>query len=294
MKIALTLFISIGIGLAAYLALVTRFMPHAQPATPPPAQTVPRKRTTNLSQITERINRFLPQTRASKDSLRMRLARAGIFCTPSTFYGVSVIAIAIGFAADMALVSCLPTKALPLNIALATTIGALALCAPRLYLNNKTRSRCRAIEAQLPATLELLAISVEAGLTIERAINHVATQGKGVLSDEFFLVNRDIELFGYSREQALERLAARCQIEGLSLFVAAIISSSKAGSPIAGVLKSQARSARCRRFQEIEEDANKIPTKMIFPLTFLIMPGVFIVVLTPAALSIAHNVMGVI
>ena len=294
MKIALTLFISIGIGLAAYLALMARFVPHAQTATPSPKQTTSREQTTKLSQITERINRFLPQTRASKDTLRMRLAHAGLFCTPSMFYGVSVIAIGIGITADLALVSCLPTKTAPLNIALATTLGALALCAPRLYLNSKTRSRRRAIEAQLPAALELLAISVEAGLTIERAISHVSIQGKGVLSDEFFLVNRDIELLGYSREQALERLAARCQIEGLSLFVAAIISSSKAGSPIAGVLKSQARSARCRRFQEIEEDANKIPTKMIFPLTFLIMPGVFIVVLTPAALSIARNVMGVI
>lgn len=293
MSIAFALFASTGIGLVAYLALMARFAPERRVEPPVRAQPDKRVGSTSISGIAEGISRFVPQARVDKDSLRTRLAQAGLACTPSLFYGISVIVIVVGIAGTLTVAPLLSNHSLPLTIAVVVAGSTTTISAPRLFLDATTRKRRRAIEAQLPAALELLAVSVEAGLTMERAISYLSAQGKGVLSDEFGLVDRDISLFGYSREQALRRLAGRCQVEELSLFVSSVISSSKAGSPLAGALKSQARSARTRRFQKIEEDANKIPTKMIFPLTLLIMPGVFIVVLTPAALSIAHNIMGV-
>ncbi|MEG1750539.1 MAG: type II secretion system F family protein [Raoultibacter sp.] len=293
MKIALILFVSIGSGIAAYLALASRF---ASPSASCPQVAVPdnRKNDQKISRMAESINRFIPQAHADKDTLRHRLARAGLTCAPSVFYGVSIILAFTGIAAAVLLAPFASSRSLPLGFAFTAMLVALSVCLPRLYLNSATKKRRMKIEAQLPSVLELLTISVEAGLTMERAIYYVSTQGKGVLNEEFGFVDRDISLLGYGREQALRRLSDRCHVEGLSLFVAAVISSSKTGSPIAGVLKSQARAARTRRFQEVEEAANKIPTKMIFPLTFLIMPGVFIVVLAPAALSIAHNLIGVI
>ncbi|MEG0147525.1 MAG: type II secretion system F family protein [Raoultibacter sp.] len=293
MKIVLVLCIASGAGAAVYLALIAHFSPEYRllqktlPATE-------RRADTHFSHIAEGVSRFLPQARADKDTLRRRLARAGLTCTPSLFYGVSIIVALGGSALAFLLAPFVSGRSLPIGMACTATLVVIAVCLPQLYLNAKTRSRQAEINAQLPAALELLALSVEAGLTMERAIFHVSTQGKGVLNEEFGLVDRDISLFGYSREQALKRLGDRCQVEGLSLFVASVISSSKTGSPIAAVLKSQAKAARNARFHYVEETANKIPTKMIFPLTFLIMPGVFIIVLAPAAISIAHNIIGVI
>ena len=85
-------------------------------------------------------------------------------------------------------------------------------------------------------------------------------------------------------------MARRCGSDDLALFASSVAVSSKAGAPIASILKRQAAAARTRRFQKLEAEANKIPTKMVFPLAFLVMPGVFIVAISPAVISIANNV----
>lgn len=236
------------------------------------------------------VTRFIPLSRKETDGIRLRLAQAGLPISASLYYGISITVLAGGCLLGMGVASLIPATEAFARITTSFVVVGLAAVAPLSFLTLKTRRRKQEIEAELPSTLEMLAIAVEAGLTLERAFRSVAGNRKGALAHELILTDEDISLLGYSKEQALQRMVRRCGSEELELFVSAVIVSSKAGAPIASILKRQAQAARMRRFQKLEAQANKIPTKMIFPLAFLIMPGVFIIAVSPAVLSIINKV----
>lgn len=169
-----------------------------------------------------------------------------------------------------------------LIIASGGIVGALTVPA---YFHIKIKNRQMEIQRTLPDVLDLLTVSVEAGLSFDGALVKLAEKMKGALVDELTRVLQEMRI-GIPRKAALTAMAKRCDVEDLSLFVSAIVQADQLGVGIAKVLRIQSVEARDKRRMKIRELAMKAPIKMLFPLVFFIFPALFVVVLGPAVLSI--------
>ena len=167
-------------------------------------------------------------------------------------------------------------------------LAVLGFFAPDLILQRKIDDRRQEIERQLPDTLDLLVISVEAGLGFEQAVDRTATSVPGALSEEMRRMLQETRM-GASRSDALRALDERTQVEDLRTFILAMLQADTFGISIARILKSQAEETRIRRRQHAQERAQKAPIKILFPLAFFIFPAIFVVVLLPALLTIMDN-----
>lgn len=275
-------------GTAVFATLRARYPERSKPKTPSSRQARPG---TIASTIANSAASAIPLAREDENRLRSRLARAGLSVSPSEFYGTSLAFFGTSCAGALLVCNALPSDGAGcLKPTVFASTAVAAALAPRAFLAAKAAARKRDIEAALPTVLDMLAASVEAGLTFERSVRAIAKRRPNALSEELEQAERDVSMLGYTRSQALERMAARCGSEEVSLFASSVIASSRSGAPLANMLKSQARSARKRRFQRMEAEANKIPTKMVFPLAFLIMPSAFLIAVAPAIVSIAKNV----
>lgn len=156
---------------------------------------------------------------------------------------------------------------------------------PNVWLNGRVNSRKKAIVKALPDAIDLLTISVEAGLGFDLAMQRVAEKWDNELSREFARVLADTRL-GKNRRDALRELTTRTGVPDLSTFVAAVIQADQLGVSIAKILRVQSDQLRIRRRQRAEELAHQAPIKMLFPLVFLIFPAMFVVILGPAAPTI--------
>ncbi len=156
---------------------------------------------------------------------------------------------------------------------------------PDLLLVNAAQRRSKQIERALPNSIDLLTISVEAGLAFDAAIAQVARNTRGPLAEELTRVLREIQI-GSGRSEALRALAERTAVEDLRIFLNSLIQAEKLGIPIAEVLRVQAAEIRLKRSQRIEEQAMKLPVKIVFPLITCILPALFIVIIGPAAVNI--------
>ena len=153
------------------------------------------------------------------------------------------------------------------------------------YLYRKIRLRRKQIRQSLPDVLDMLTISVEAGLSFDSALVKLAEKMKGPLVEELSRVLQELRI-GIPRKTALVNMAERCAVEDLSLFVSAIVQADQLGVGIARVLRIQSNEARDKRRMSVRELAMKAPIKMLFPLVFFVFPALFVVVLGPAVLSI--------
>lgn len=158
--------------------------------------------------------------------------------------------------------------------------GGLAYLWPELTLRRAILDRQARIVRELPETLDLLTISVEAGLGLDQALETVTARRTGPLSDEIRAYLDEIRL-GRERHEALKALGARTGVEDLISLTATLVQAMEYGVSIATVLRVQADEVRTRRRQRIEERAMKAPVKMLFPLIFLILPALFVVVAGP-------------
>lgn len=165
---------------------------------------------------------------------------------------------------------------------------AVSFLAPDLLLDRRVRARRDAIERALPDLLDLLVISVEAGLGFEQALERTADAVPGPLSEEARRTLHEIRM-GAGRADALRALDERTQVDDLRLFVLAMLQADTFGISIARILKSQADEMRLRRRQRAQERAQRAPVKMLFPLVTLVFPAIFVVVLLPALFSIADS-----
>jgi tight adherence protein C len=163
----------------------------------------------------------------------------------------------------------------------------LGFYAPDLAIYQVAYNRREQIRKDLPDALDLLTITVEAGLAFDAAMTQVARNTEGPLAEEFFRVLQEIQL-GLSRGDALQTMSDRVDIEELSSFVGAVTQADSLGIPIAQVLRVQAREMRIKRSQRAEEAAMKVPVKILFPLIFCILPALFVVIIGPAAVNIFH------
>ena len=174
------------------------------------------------------------------------------------------------------------------TVGVAVVLGILGYFAPDLWLYQLAYDRAESIQRTLPDALDMLTISVEAGLGFDAALSQVARNTDGPLADEFFRVLQEMQI-GLGRQEAFRALAERSNVADLRNFVTAMIQADVFGIPIANVLRVQAREMRIKRMQRAEEQAQKVPVKILFPLIFCILPVLFVVVIGPAAITIIRN-----
>jgi tight adherence protein C len=172
---------------------------------------------------------------------------------------------------------------------LAVVIIGAGLWLPDIILQRVIEARQTAIRRSLPDVLDLLVISVEAGVGFDGAMQKVVERGGGPLTDELARVLEQVRL-GKSRADALRMMGERTQVTDLISFVAAVQQGETLGVSMAKVLRVQADAARERRSQRAREAAAKLPVKLLFPLVFFIFPALFVVILGPAAVSIYTQV----
>jgi tight adherence protein C len=180
----------------------------------------------------------------------------------------------------------------PIQIAVITVGTALlGYFTPNMVVYQLAYNRSEQLRRELPDALDLLTITVEAGLAFDAALAQVARNTTGPLAAEFFRVLQEMQI-GLGRAEAFKAMGERTNVAELRQFVTAMVQADSFGIPIAQVLRVQAREMRVRRTQLAEERAQKVPVKILFPLIFGIMPALLIVVLGPAAIDIIHNFTG--
>jgi tight adherence protein C len=168
-------------------------------------------------------------------------------------------------------------------------VGALfGYTAPEFWLGRKVKARQKAILLMIPDALDLLTISVRAGLGFDAALAKVVEKLQGPLSDEFRRALAEVRV-GKARRDALRDIVARTEVPPLTNFIGAIIQAEQLGVSISKVLQVQSEQLRIERRQRAEEQAAKAPIKMLFPLVGCIFPSLFIVILGPAIILIVEN-----
>ena len=170
-------------------------------------------------------------------------------------------------------------------------VGLIGFVFPYVSLNTKATTRMDKIQKSLPDMLDLLYVSVEAGLAFDMAMKKAAEKMHGPLSDEIIKSMDDISK-GKEREESLRGMVARTKVDDLAQFVSAVIQAEQLGSNIANVLRVQSNSMRQVRRQRAQEKAAKIPVKMLFPMIFFILPSLFVVILGPAFINIMNTLGG--
>lgn len=209
--------------------------------------------------------------------------------TASGFYALRLLSlllfVTIGIALSLLLALQMP------NVLMGPVAGGvLGYLLPQLMLSRRIKRRKKEILLALPNALDLLTISVEAGLSFDAALTRVVDKYQNALAQEFTQVLNEVRL-GRPRLEALDDLGKRCQVDELTSFVQAIIQSEQLGVGIANVLRIQSEEIRRRRRQRAEELGQKAPLKMLFPMVGCIFPTLFIILLGPAAVEIffAHH-----
>lgn len=167
------------------------------------------------------------------------------------------------------------------NLAGSLVVAFVGVCTPLLWLRDQTAKRHHLITRALPFNLDLLTLSVEAGLDFTAALSKVVEKGKGgPLRDELLIVLKQLKM-GKTREEALKALIARVDLPALTSFVSALIQADRMGTSIGKVLRIQSTQMRIERTQRAEKLANEAPVKMLFPLIACIFPTVFMVLFGP-------------
>jgi tight adherence protein C len=236
-----------------------------------------------LEHAARTVLRINPKMSSESVSLKLQTAGMGRRLSPTTFLAMKGIGACSGLFIGLFVVSA--AKGLMLGLVGGLAFGAMGFIAPDFVVNSKIRSRQEHLRADLPDALDLLAVSVEAGLGFDAALVKLTEQLEGPLGEEFSLTLSEIRI-GESRQEALKKLSERTDIPEISAFSRAIIQADQFGISLGRILRVQAVDTRNRRQIAAEEKAMKAPVKMLFPTVAFIFPSMFIVVLGPAFLNL--------
>jgi tight adherence protein C len=244
-----------------------------------------------LGPVLRRLSRFggqlSPRDEASKLRHRIDLAGNPTGWDVERILAFKVIGLVCGVAIGIAVPLAL-SGGLAVTAGVTVLLGPLGYFAPDLVLYQTAYNRNERIRRDLPDSMDLLTISVEAGLPFDAALSQVARNTQGPLAEELFRVLQEMQI-GLARIDALRAVADRTNVAELRGFVTAMVQADTFGIPVANVLRVQARDLRVKRSQRAEEMAQKVPVKILFPLIFCILPALFIVVMGPAAISAYHS-----
>jgi tight adherence protein C len=225
--------------------------------------------------------------RSTEERVGLKLVAAGLAKTisPTGYLALKVVAGATGAAVGALLSSRADTPLRALIVVL--VLAAVGFLLPDLYVNGRARSRRTLMQRQLPDALDILAVSVEAGLGFDAAITKLSQHMDGPLVEQFLLVLGELRI-GETRANALRKMAERNDLAELTSVVTSLIQAEQLGSPLGDMLRVQAGEARYRRQVAAEERAMKAPVKMILPTGLCIFPAMFIVIIAPAVLEITR------
>ena len=172
------------------------------------------------------------------------------------------------------------------GVVLLLTIGAgvFGYLLPNILLNNAGQKRENQMQNALPDALDLMTISVEAGLGFDAAVSRVAKETTGPLAQELARLLQEMQI-GVGRMEAMRAMAERTTMTDLKSFCLAMVQADSFGIPVARVLRVQSKEMRSKRRQRAEEKAQQVPVKILFPLVFFILPALFVVILGPVVLE---------
>ncbi|HEY6069455.1 MAG TPA: type II secretion system F family protein [Gaiellaceae bacterium] len=217
-------------------------------------------------------------------SVGKKLMAAGMRNTsPTTFIGIKGLLGAGGLVLGLVFGGAAAPSLAPLAGLFVALIGFMA---PSYVLNSRLRRRQAVVAAALPDALDLLSVSVEAGLGFDGAVQKLTEHMEGPLIEEFDFALGEMRI-GESRQDALKKMAERSASPEMSSFVRAIIQADQLGISLGRILRVQAGDSRLKRQMLAEEKAMKAPIKMLFPTVLFIFPAMFLVVLGPAFLNLA-------
>lgn len=226
-----------------------------------------------------------PESRVQLLERRVVHAAESSNYTLAQLYEVKLLGLLVGFVGGAYLIYLNPK---PMNWLVGGVVMIVGFIAVDVIIDSRAQKRQKEIQDSVPDMLDQMVISVESGLGLESALTRIATTNDNALADELNRTLRDMRL-GASRTEALHDLLDRVDVSDLRLFVRALIQADKSGVPIANVCRVQASEAREKRRVRAEEQAMKLPVKLIFPLVVCILPALFIVVLGPAVIQMKQN-----
>jgi len=234
-----------------------------------------------LARIVLRVN---PKWTIEKVSLRLLSAGMGRRVSPTGFLAAKGMFLIGGIVLGVIVGGIVGGGMASFMFVLA--IAGAGFIGPDFYINTRIKSRREKIRGQLPDALDLLAVSVEAGLGFDGALQKLTEQMEGPLIEEFTLTLGEMRI-GETRQDALKKLSERVDAPEVSAFVRSIIQADQFGISLGRILKVQAADTRLRRQAAAEEKAMKAPIKMLFPTVMFIFPAMFLVILGPAFLNLS-------
>jgi tight adherence protein C len=205
----------------------------------------------------------------------------------SDWLGIKAIGAGVGFGVLFILFGVLGGQIVQ-GLLLALVGAGIGYIGPEFWLGRRVKARQKAILIGIPDALDLLTISVRAGLGFDAALGKVVEKLKGPLVDEFRRALAEVRV-GKARREALRDIVPRTEVQPLTNFIGAIIQAEQLGVSISKVLQVQSEQLRIERRQRAEEQAAQAPIKMLFPLVGCIFPSLFVVILGPALILIMQN-----
>jgi tight adherence protein C len=239
---------------------------------------------TGAGRVARRVTPIDSRERLTK---KLQLAGSPVGWDAERLLAFKVVGAGVGLVVGI-LVSGLLHPAVFISLVIVALMSFAGFVLPDSAVNRRVEERQREILGTLSDTLDLLTISVEAGLSLNASIAQVVQNVPGVLSSEFARMLQEIQL-GVPRSDAFRHLAERTDVDELNAFSLAMIQADVFGVSIASVLRTQAQQLRIKRRQRAEGKAQQTPVKIVFPLILCVMPALFVVIVGPGAIRIVQN-----
>lgn len=239
------------------------------------------------NKLLQAISRLVPSSNKNNSNTikqKKLLEQAGLSMTVEDYTAFQLIVMICGCMLGLLFGFSMKLERLQLVLyALVGAYGGFAIL--RFVVTSRATARKKALERQLPDMLDLLSVSIEAGLGFEQALYQITKNMEGPLIDEISVTYREMSM-GRTRKDALNLLGERCDVDDVRAFTSALVQAGQLGISIRNVLQAQSVALRKSRRNKIQEEASKLSTKILFPMLIFIFPVLFIVLLGPSLLNI--------
>jgi tight adherence protein C len=249
-----------------------------------------RKKRTSLDDVATSVGDFVARrlVRLKEVEVQRELVSAGFFnVSARRFLGYRAL-LAVGLPVALIWLLSLDGASVAVIFLVALVSFVIGWLVPNYYVHRRARLRLRQVDDALPAMIDLLVVTLEAGIAFTGALRMAAERLTGPLGEEIRLTIQEQSL-GLSMLESLENWLLRCDTPTVRSFVRAMVQGDRLGVSIGAILRNQAIEMRARQRHVVEERAQKAPIKILFPLVFLIFPAMFVVILGPAVFAIVKN-----